>query len=83
MALAYNERGQIHYRLIEFDEAVEDYTHALKYDDHLAAAYYNRGTVHYRMGCFDIALKDMENAVSLDPGNVEFLKGLEETKKLL
>lgn len=25
----------------------------------------------------------MENAVSLDPGNVEFLKGLEETKKLL
>uniref|UniRef100_A0A6B0UTD7 Uncharacterized protein n=1 Tax=Ixodes ricinus TaxID=34613 RepID=A0A6B0UTD7_IXORI len=83
LALAYNDRGHIHYRLIEFDEAVDDYTEALKYNDCLAAAYYNRGTVHYRMGCFSTALLDMEKAVSLDPNNKEFFKGLEETKRQL
>ncbi|CAN7989528.1 unnamed protein product [Ixodes hexagonus] len=83
LALAYNERGHIHYRLIEFDEAVEDYTEALNYDNCLAAAYYNRGTVHYRMGYFSIALEDMKKAVSLDPNNKEFFKGLEETKRQL
>lgn len=83
LALAYNDRGHIHYRLIEFDEAVDDYTEALKYNDRLAAAYYNRGTVHYRMGCFSTALLDMEKAVSLDPNNKEFFKGLEETKRRL
>lgn len=83
LALAYNDRGHIHYRLIEFDEAIEDYTEALRYNDRLAAAYYNRGTVHYRMGCFSTALQDMERAVSLDPNNKEFFKGLEETKRQL
>lgn len=83
LALAYNERGQMNYRMIEFDKAVEDYTEALRYCDSLAAAYYNRGTVKYRMGYFDDALPDMEKAVSLDPANKEFQLGLKETKEQL
>ncbi|XP_037281188.2 uncharacterized protein LOC119174405 [Rhipicephalus microplus] len=83
LALAYNERGQVNYRMIEFDEAVEDYTEAIRYCDSLAAAYFNRGTVKYRMGYFDVALGDMEKAVSLDPTNKEFQLGLKETKAQL
>ncbi|KAK8756798.1 hypothetical protein V5799_000503 [Amblyomma americanum] len=83
LALAYNERGQMHYRMIEFDKAVEDYTEAIHYCDKLAAAYFNRGTIRYRMGCFDVALPDMEKAVSMEPDNKEFLLGLQETKAQL
>lgn len=83
LALAYNERGQMNYRMIEFDKAVEDYTEAVRYCDSLAAAYFNRGTVKYRMGYFDVALPDMEKAVSLDPTNKEFQLGLKETKAQL
>lgn len=50
LAIAYNERGQLFYRMIEFDKAVEDYTEAIKYCGALAAPYYNRGTIRYRMG---------------------------------
>lgn len=83
LALVYNERGQMHYRMIEFDKAVDDYTEAIHYCDKLAAAYFNRGTIRYRMGCFDVALPDMEKAVSLEPDNNEFQLGLQETKAQL
>lgn len=83
LALAYNERGQLLYRMIEFDKAVEDYTEAIRYCDSLAAAYFNRGIVKFRMGYFDVALPDMEKAVSLDPTNKEFQLGLKQTKEQL
>ena len=49
---AYNNRGQIKYRRIDFDGAIEDYTNALKLDKNFAVAYYNRGQIHYRLGKF-------------------------------
>lgn len=83
LAIAYNERGQLLYRMIEFDKAVEDYTEAINYCGALAAPYYNRGTIRYRMGCFDLALPDMEKAVQLQPSNADFQKGLQETREQL
>lgn len=83
LAIAYNERGQLHYRMIEFDKAVDDYTEAIRLCEALGAPYYNRGTIRYRMGCFDLALPDMEKAVRFQPGNREFLKGLQETREQL
>ncbi|KAH9383280.1 hypothetical protein HPB48_024400 [Haemaphysalis longicornis] len=83
LAIAYNERGQLFYRMIEFDKAVEDYTEAIKYCGALAAPYYNRGTIRYRMGYFDLALPDMEKAVQLQPSNADFQKGLQETREQL
>ena len=47
---AYNNRGQIKYRRVDFDGAIEDYTNALKLDKNFAVAYYNRGQIHYRLG---------------------------------
>ena len=49
---AYNNRGQIKYRRVDFDGAIEDYTNALKLDHNFAVAYYNRGQIHYRLGKF-------------------------------
>ena len=47
---AYNSRGHIRYLWVEFDEAIEDYTDAIKQDPNFAVAYYNRGQIHYRLG---------------------------------
>ena len=47
---SYNARGQIRYLWVDFDEAVRDYTNAIKRDPSFAVALYNRGQVHYRLG---------------------------------
>jgi len=47
---AYNSRGHIRYLWVEFDEAIEDYSEAIKLDPKFAVAYYNRGQIHYRLG---------------------------------
>lgn len=50
VALAYNNRGQLKYLRVDFNEAVQDYNKALEYDPNFPACYYNRGTILYRMG---------------------------------
>jgi tetratricopeptide (TPR) repeat protein len=50
LALAYNNRGHLRYLSVDFDEAIEDYTKALEYNQKLAVAFYNRGQIHYRLG---------------------------------
>ena len=47
---AFNNRGQVKYLRVDFDEAIEDYTAALKVDSDFAIGYYNRGQIHYRLG---------------------------------
>ena len=49
-ALSHNNRGHLKYLEVDFDDAVVDYTNALKYDEKLAVAFYNRGLIHYRLG---------------------------------
>ena len=47
---AYNSRGHIRYLWVEFDDAISDYSEAIKLDPNFAVAYYNRGQIHYRLG---------------------------------
>ena len=47
---AFNNRGQIKYLRVDFDEAIEDYTQALKLDSTFPVVFYNRGLIHYRLG---------------------------------
>ena len=47
---SYNARGHIRYLWVDFDDAIRDYTEAIKRDPSLAVAHYNRGQVHYRLG---------------------------------
>ncbi|XP_069947989.1 uncharacterized protein [Cherax quadricarinatus] len=95
IALVYNDRGQCRYMQVYFDEAVTDYTEAIKLDPTLAVAYYNRGTIYYRLcagmpqetgemqSYLQKALDDLEEALKLAPDNLEFLEGLKNCKAIL
>lgn len=47
---SYNARGHIRYLWVDFDDAIRDYTEAIKRNPNFAVAHYNRGQVHYRLG---------------------------------
>ena len=47
---SYNARGHIRYLWVDFDDAIKDYTAAIKRNPDFAVAHYNRGQVHYRLG---------------------------------
>ncbi|XP_074141487.1 tetratricopeptide repeat protein 32 isoform X2 [Sminthopsis crassicaudata] len=49
LATAYNNRGQIRYLRVDFYEAVDDYTAAIKTLPQYEIPYYNRGLIFYRM----------------------------------
>nr|XP_022322900.1 tetratricopeptide repeat protein 32-like [Crassostrea virginica] len=68
LALAYNNRGFLKYKAVDFDDAIADYTESLKLNPKASITYYNRGTVLYRLSKFDDAILDMKQALRLDPG---------------
>lgn len=47
--MIYNERGLCQYKMVCFDEAVEDFTNAVRLNPSLGAAYYSRATINYRL----------------------------------
>lgn len=67
LALAFNNRGFLKYKAVDFDGAITDYTESLKLNTSSCITYYNRGTVLYRLSKFDDAIMDMKKALSLDP----------------
>ncbi|XP_077409121.1 tetratricopeptide repeat protein 32 [Vanacampus margaritifer] len=66
LATAYNNRGQIKYFRVDFDDAVEDYTSAIIADHKFEVAFYNRGLIYYRLGFFDDAVRDFQQALQLN-----------------
>ena len=50
LANAYNNRGQIKYLRVDFEEAMEDYTSAIQTDSRFEIPLYNRGLIRYRLG---------------------------------
>ena len=46
-----------------YDEAIEEFTKALDYDDTLADAYYNRGLAYEKLGNIESAMKDFQQAI--------------------
>ncbi|XP_077443571.1 tetratricopeptide repeat protein 32 [Stigmatopora argus] len=79
LATAYNNRGQIKYFRVDFDEAIEDYTMAIKIDEKFEVAFYNRGLIHYRLGFFEDAVKDFQQALKLNQAFEDAKVGLRRT----
>lgn len=50
LAGAYNNRGQIKYLRVDFDEAVDDFTSSIQTDSQFEIPLYNRGLIRYRLG---------------------------------
>ncbi|KAM4693146.1 tetratricopeptide repeat protein 32 isoform 2-T2 [Discoglossus pictus] len=67
LAVAYNNRGQIKYFRVDFYEAMDDYTEAIRVNPSFEVPYYNRGLVLYRLGFFDEAIKDFQKVLQLNP----------------
>ena len=49
-AAAYDSRGLIHLKMGQLDEAIDDYTSALRFNQTLAAALYGRGLARLKKG---------------------------------
>lgn len=58
-ARAYLARGEAHFKLRDFESAVEDFTHAIRLDDKLDDAYFGRGMARGRGGEIDAGIADL------------------------
>ncbi|KAJ8269864.1 hypothetical protein GJAV_G00107670 [Gymnothorax javanicus] len=79
LAIAYNNRGQIKYRRVDFYEAMEDFTLAIQTDGHFEVPYYNRGLIRYRLGFFPEAQEDFEKTLDLNPAFEDAKHSLKQT----
>uniref|UniRef100_A0A3P9J5M1 Tetratricopeptide repeat domain 32 n=1 Tax=Oryzias latipes TaxID=8090 RepID=A0A3P9J5M1_ORYLA len=79
LAAAYNNRGQIKYFRVDFNEAIEDYTSAIQADSQFEVPFYNRGLIHYRLGFFDDAKSDFQTALKLNPHFEDAKVSLQQT----
>ncbi|KAK2856123.1 hypothetical protein Q5P01_004858 [Channa striata] len=79
LATAYNNRGQIKYFRVDFDDAVEDYTAAIQADGQFAVPFYNRGLIRYRLGFFDDAKSDFQQALKINPNFEDAKISLKQT----
>ncbi|XP_066533682.1 tetratricopeptide repeat protein 32 [Hoplias malabaricus] len=66
LAIAYNNRGQVKYFRVDFHEAMDDYSTAIKINSHFEVPYYNRGLIRYRLGYFQEAECDFKKALEIN-----------------
>ncbi len=67
-AVAFNDRGRVHAKIGQYDQALKDYDAAIKLDSAYVKAYSNRGVVLYETDRYEEALKDLNRAIVLNPG---------------
>ena len=68
-ASAHYNRGNSYYQKGNYNQAISDYTDAIRHNPSFARAYDNRGVVYLRMGNYDQAIQNYNEAIRLDPGN--------------
>ena len=66
---AHANRGLANAQLRHYDEAIADYTEALRLNPRDEVLQYNRGNAHYCKADYDRAIADYSEAVRLDPKN--------------
>lgn len=67
LALAHNNRGNVHRKLGHAEQAIEDFDKAIELDPELALAYNNRALVNAARGKLDSAKKDFTEAIERLP----------------
>ena len=66
-AVARHNDGLMHSSRGEYEEAIADYTEAIRLDPTYAMAYRSRGVAHHHLGEFEEAISDYTEAIRLDP----------------
>jgi tetratricopeptide (TPR) repeat protein len=69
LAIAHYNRGIAYYNKNRYNQAIRDYTKAIRFDSSDAAAYANRGNAYQRKGQAGRAIQDYDEAIRLDPGD--------------
>ncbi|MBN1995120.1 MAG: tetratricopeptide repeat protein [Anaerolineae bacterium] len=64
---AYNKRGLAHVSTRNYEQAIVDYSKAIRFDPQYAEAYVNRSTAHLLMGNYGQAVLDCNQAQTLAP----------------
>jgi len=64
LAMEHLSEGYRWYGKGFYEEAIEEFTKSLDYDDTIADAYYNRGLAYEALGDTQSALVDLEQAVA-------------------
>src|SRR6266436_3543653 len=78
-ARAYSNRGAAHYDKSEFDNAIADFSEAVKIDAHVVPAYFalaysRRGLASAEKKDYDQAIADYSEAIKLNPSSIEVYK---------
>ena len=67
LAIAYNNRGNAHYRMGQHDLAIQDYNRAVEIDPGHASAFNNRGVVYRKKGEYERAIADFDLSILINP----------------
>ena len=51
----------------DYENAIDHYTNAVKFNPQTAIIYHNRGTLYYRQENYELAVQDLNLAIELDP----------------
>ena len=78
-----NKRGVNFYNLNLCQEAVVNFTEAIRLDPGIAKVFFNRASAYYCLGHFGQAISDLERALLLEPGLPGAKQRLEEAQKRL
>jgi len=63
---SYLGRGEEYIKVTKYNEAIDDFTNAIKLNPKESRAYYNRGNAFLDMKNYDKAIKDFTTALNLD-----------------
>jgi len=72
-ASLYVTRGDLYFKIRDFDSAVEDFTTAIKLDDSLDAAWFGRGMANGRLGYIDEGIADLSVFIKRNPNDSKAL----------
>ena len=65
----YLGRGVSHMNLMEYDQALADFTSSIEQNDTVASAYHSRAMVNYEMKDYSAAVEDFLKALTYSEGN--------------
>jgi tetratricopeptide (TPR) repeat protein len=65
----YLGRGVSHMNLMEYDQAISDFSTSIEYNDTVASAYHSRAMVNYEVKDYSAAVSDFLKALELSEGN--------------
>jgi tetratricopeptide (TPR) repeat protein len=82
-ATVFNNRGNLKDELLQTDEAIKDYDHAIRLDSEYTEAYFNRAIANYNLKKYELCKEDFLKVLDLTPTDGEAMLGLGLAEKEL